>query len=109
MRTYFLYNILAGILAIFGVENTMVFIVTGMILCSISNHSALSPKASTIIILKTLKINTSLKQTEYTKEYEHIPILNVAVSNGLDKKLVDKMITTFKRWKHIKEITTLST
>ena len=41
--------------------------------------------------------------------YIHIHILNTAVTNGFDKKLVDKKITTFRRLKHIKETTTLST
>ena len=51
--------------------------------------------------------NTLLEQTEYTKEYEYI--LNITVTNGFDEKLVDKKITTFRKLKHIKETTTLST
>jgi hypothetical protein len=35
-------------------------------------------------------------------------IINTALTNGFNKKLVDK-ITTFRRLKHIKETTTLST
>ena len=38
---------------------------------------------------------------------EHI--LNTAVTNGFDKKLVDKKITTFRRIKHKKENATLFT
>ena len=45
-------------------------------------------------------LNTPLKQTEYTREYEHI--LNTVVTNGFDKKLVDKMITNFRRLKQLK-------
>ena len=33
-------------------------------------------------------LNTPLEPTEYTREYEHI--LNTAVTNGFDRKLVDK-------------------
>ena len=50
-------------------------------------------------------LNTPLEQTEYTQENEHI--LNTAATNCFDKKLVDKKITTFRKLKHIKEITTL--
>ena len=40
-----------------------------------------------------------------SREYEHI--LNIAVTNGFDKKLVDKKITNFRRLKQTEE-TTLS-
>ena len=52
-------------------------------------------------------LNTPLEQTEYTRQYERI--LNTAVTNGLDKKLVDKKIINFRSLKQIKETTTLST
>ena len=48
-----------------------------------------------------------MKQTEYTKEYEDL--LNTAIVNVFDKQLINKKITTFRRLKHIKETTTLST
>ena len=40
--------------------------------------------------------------------YKNICILNTAVTNGFDKKLVDKKITYFRRLKQIKETATLS-
>ena len=48
----------------------------------------------------TRKGNYILK-TNYNREYEHI--LNIAVTNGSDKKLVDKKITNFRKLKHIKK------
>ena len=42
-----------------------------------------------------------------TKEYKHI--LNTKEVNGFDKQLIDTKIKTFRRLKHIKETTTLST
>ena len=43
-------------------------------------------------------LSTPLQQTEYTKEYI---VLNIAIVNGFNKKLVDKEITRFRRFKYI--------
>ena len=52
-------------------------------------------------------LSTPLEQTERTKEYEHI--INMAEVSGFDKQLIDKKVRTFRRLKHTKETTTLST
>ena len=61
------------------------------------NAKGYNPKSQQHAVFNSLVYriqNTPLEQIEYTREYELI--LNTAVTNGFDKKLVDKQITNFK-------------
>ena len=63
------------------------------------NSNGYNPKSQHAVFnsLVYRLLNTPLEQTEYTREYEHI--LNKAVTNGFDKKIVDKKITNFRKLK----------
>jgi hypothetical protein len=51
-----------------------------------------------------IPLSIPLEQTQYTNKYGHT--LHTAEVKYFDKQLIDKKIRTFKRLKHIKEITT---
>ena len=66
------------------------------------NSNGYNPKSQQHAVFNSLVyrlLNILLEQTEYTRHYEHI--LNTAVTNGFDKKLVDKKIKNFRRLKQI--------